>query len=224
MNDWNGIVSLLLACLELIFLINLLIFAEKNKLNWLAIGMVFLLLVYQTIEYLICGIGLTGSLMAYLAFVDISFLPPLNLYLILRLFGNKNKLTRLVFIPALFFVLYYSLVINKFETVKCTVLYATYNYPLGDLYGFFYYLPLLVAFILIVRNYKIANKKNFPISLNYFVFGHLVLIVPVLSAFILLSLNVTGLIDSMESILCKFAFLYCIVLVYFALSNKQQAV
>ena len=223
MNDWNGIISLLIACLELIFLINLFIFAEKNKLNWIAITIVFLLLGYQTIEYLICGIGLSNSFMAYLAFVDITFLPTLSLLFILTLFRYKNKFTPLLFLPGLVFVVYYSIIINEFEAVKCTVLYATYNYPLGDVYGFFYYLPLLTAFILIAKNMKRTNEQKFPISLRYLFYGHLSLIIPVAIAFTFLSLGYTGVRDSIESILCKFAFLYCMALVYFALSNKQKS-
>jgi hypothetical protein len=223
MINWNGIVSLLIACLELIFLINLFVFAEKNKLNWLAIAIVLLLLGYQTIEYLICGIGLSSSFMAYFAFVDITFLPPLNLLFILTLFGYKNKLVPLIFLPALFFIIYYSIIISEFEVVKCTVLYATYNYPIGDLYGFFYYLPLLTAFILIVKNMIGGKEQKFPISLKYLFYGHLSLIIPVAIAFTLLSLGYTGVRDSIESILCKFAFLYCLVLVYFALSNKLKS-
>lgn len=223
MNNWNGIVSLFIACLELIFLINLFVFAEKNKLNWLAIAIVFLLLGYQTIEYLICGVGLTSSFMAYLAFVDITFLPPLNLFLILTLFRYKSKLFPLIFLPAVVFIIYYSVIINEFEAVKCTVLYATYNYPLGDVYGFFYYLPLLAAFILIIKNMKRTKEQKFPISPKYLLYGQLSLIIPVAIAFTLLALGYVGLRDSIESILCKFAFLYCMVLVYFALSNKQKS-
>jgi hypothetical protein len=223
MNNWNGIVSLFISCMELIFLINLFVFAEKNKLNWLAIGIVILLLGYQTIEYLICGIGLSSSFMAYFAFVDITFLPPLNLLFILTLFRYKNKFIPLIFLPALFFIIYYSIIISDFEVVKCTVLYATYNYPVGDLYGFFYYLPLLTAFILILKNMIGSNEQKFPISLEYLFYGHLSLIIPVAIAFTLLSLDFTGMRDSIESILCKFAFLYCLVLVYFALSNKLKS-
>jgi len=223
MDNLNGIVSLLIACLELILLINLLIFAEKNKLNWIIIGIIFLLFGYQAIEYFICGIGLSSSFMAYLAFVDITFLPPLNLLFILTLFKYKQKLAPLIFLPPVFFVIYYSIVMSEFESVKCTVLHATYNYPLGDIYGFFYYLPLLTAFILIVKNLKHEKKQKFPISLKYLIYGHLSLIIPAAVAFTSLSLGYTGFRDSIESILCKFAFLYCLVLVYFALSNKQKA-
>lgn len=222
MNDWNGIVSLLIACLELIFLINLLIFAEKNKSNWLAIALVTLLLGYQTIEYLICGIGISSSFMAFLAFVDITFLPPLNLFFILTLFGYKNKLNKLVFLPAFAFVIYYFFAISKFEVVKCTVFYASYKYPLGDLYGFVYYVPILISFILVLKNFHHNREQKFPISIKYFIYAHLFLILPVTIAFTLMFLNSLWMIQSMESILCKFAFLYCLVIVYFALSNKQK--
>jgi len=224
MNDWNGIISLFIACLELIFLVNLLIFAEKNRLNVRVIAIVLLLFGYQTIEYFICGIGFSTSFMAYLAFVDITFLPPLNLFFILALFGINSKISRLIFLPAIAFVIYYSVIISEFEVVKCTVLYATYNYPLGDLYGFFYYSPLLIAFILIVKNMYNTKGLNYPIHLKYLMYAHLALIIPATIGFILLSLNLSLIVNSMESILCKFAFLYCLVLVYFSLSNKQKTV
>lgn len=222
MNNWNGIVSLFIACLEMICLINLLIFAERNKLNLFVFAIVVLLFGYQTIEYFICGIGLSNSFMAYLAFVDITFLPPLNLFFVLTLFEYQGKMNKLIFLPALFFIFYYTIVISQFAVVKCTVLYATYNYPLGDLYGFFYYLPLLASFILIIKNMNRIHKKKFPIFLKYLFYGHLSLIIPVAIAFSMLSLGYLGLRDSIESILCKFAFLYCLSLVYFALSNKKK--
>ena len=71
---------------------------------------------------------------------------------------------------------------------------------------------------------KIGSKEQkFPISLKYLFYGHLSLIIPVVIAFTLLSLGYTGVRDSIESILCKFAFLYCLVLVFFALSNKLKS-
>lgn len=222
MNNWNGIVSLLIACIEFVFLINLLVFAEKNKLNWIAVLIVFLLFGYQTIEFLICGIGLTNSFIAYLAFVDISFLPPLNLFFVLTLFNYKRKLTPLIFLPAVSFVIYYFFVINEFKSVQCTVLYASYNYPLGDLYGFFYYSPIFTSVILLINKIASVNQQEFPISPKYLLYGHLSLIMPVVVGFSLLFLGYTGLINSIESILCKFAFLYCLVLVYFVLSNKKN--
>lgn len=221
MNDWNGIVSLFIACLELILLVNLLIFAEKNKLNWIIIGIVFLLFGYQAIEFLICGIGLSNSFMTYLGFADITFLPPLNLVFVLTLLRKENKSILFIFIPAVFFILYYAFVVNEFETVKCTVLYASYNYPLGDFYGFFYYTPILIAFLFLI-NARINLNSVYSISINYLIIAHLILIIPVTIGFSLMIFGSYSLIMSMESILCKFAFFYCLIIAYFALSNKQK--
>jgi hypothetical protein len=69
---------------------------------------------------------------------------------------------------------------------------------------------------------KSNKEQKFPISLNYFLFGHLSLIIPASLAFILLASGFSGVRDSIESILCKFAFLYSLVLFYFGLTNKQK--
>jgi hypothetical protein len=98
------------------------------------------------------------------------------------------------------------------------VLYATYNYPLGDIYGFFYYSPILFAFILLLRKKNELNKKQF----NWLFAAHLLIILPVLAGFILLYLNLPGLVGSMESILCKFVFGYAFALSIFCLNNKTQ--
>lgn len=137
MINWNGLLSLFIACVEFILVINLLVFAEKNKINFLAIILVALLMVYQVLEFLMCTLNVKYSYMAYLAFIDISFLPPLNFYFITKYFGYEKKYFKLVFLPAIAFSIYYYFVIDKFAITACTVLYASYSYPLGWLYGFF---------------------------------------------------------------------------------------
>ena len=135
--NWNGTVSLLIACLEFLLLFNLLVFAEKNKLNKIAILMIALLPAYQTMEFLMCQVELQNSFFPYFAFVIISFLPPLNLLLALTLTRNLTLNLWLIFVPAIIFSIYYSFIIPELAVTSCTVLYATYHYPLGDLFGFF---------------------------------------------------------------------------------------
>ena len=159
MENWNGTISLLIACLEFLLLLNLLIFAEKNRLNKIAIVMVALLAAYQTMEFLMCQVELQSSLFPYLAFIIISFLPPLNLLLAFTLNRNISTKFYLIFIPAILFSIYYTFVIPEFALTSCTVLYATYNYPLGDLYGFFYYLPILISIILLAIFVKKESDK-----------------------------------------------------------------
>ncbi len=220
MNSLDGIVSLLIACIEIVLLVNLVIFADKNKMNIIVFAIILLLTGYQVIEYLICGIEIKSPRMAYTAFAVISLLPPLSLLLVLTYLKIRSRLVPLIFLPAIFFVLYYSSVINEFEVVKCTVFYVSYNFPLGVLYGVFYYLPIFISFFLLYRN---LNNRDFPVKQTRLLLnGHYIIIIPVVASFILLLLNLPGLLHSIESVLCKFAFGYAAVLGFFALNNRKQ--
>jgi hypothetical protein len=219
--NWNGIFSLLVACIEFVLFINLLIFAEKNKVNKMIMTLVALLTIYQTLEFLMCNIGLKYSLIAYLAFADISILPPLNLLFNFRYFNYNKKLLRLIFIPSLFFIIYYPFIIEKFAVVNCTVLYASYNYPLGTLFGLFYYLPIILSMIFLFFNKnKLSDIKKVKL-INILLYGELFISIPVIIAFILSAFNSYSLLSSIESIMCKFAFVFAICLVYFVLNNKK---
>lgn len=222
MENFNGIISLLIACIEFLLFINLLIFVEKNKVNIVALMMIFVLASYQTVEFLMCNLGLQTSFFPYLAFVIITLLPPLNL-LLAFFYTNNNLLSKykyLLFIPAVSFIVYYTFVISHFEVTKCTVLYATYNYPLGDLYGVFYYLPILASIILLaVYLKKELNKKKKLIGIVLFSGAIFISLVP-LFGFILMFAGSYAIISSVESIMCKFAFVYALCLSFVCLYNS----
>ena len=219
--NWNGIFSLLFACIEFVLLINLFVFAEKNPINKMIALLVALLAVYQTIEFIICNLDLKYPLLVYLAFVDISFLPPLNLLFNFRYFNYNQKILRLIFIPALFFIIYYSFLIEKFTVVKCAVFYASYNYPLGFLFGLFYYIPIVIS-ILILFLYRNKLKGTIKVNrINVILYGELFIALPMILAFLLSAFHQYNLLNSIESIMCKFAFVFAVCLVYFALNNKK---
>ncbi|MGD1006297.1 MAG: hypothetical protein ABR980_03580 [Ignavibacteriaceae bacterium] len=221
MINWNGLGSLLLACMEFILLLNLLIFSEKNKINFLGIILVGILAVYQALEFLMCALNLKYSYMAYLAFLDISFLPPLNLYFILKYFRRNHKLNKALFIPALAFAVYYYLVMDKFAVVSCSVLYASYSYPLGSFYGFFYYAPVVYAIIFLCIRIRQTNDETKKKLSKILLGGLLFVSLPVIAAFILLAFHNDKLLAVTESIMCKFAFVYAVCLGYFTLINKK---
>ena len=220
--NWNGTVSLLIACLEFLLLFNLLVFAEKNKLNKIAITIIALLAAYQTMEFLMCQVELQNSFFPYFAFVIISFLPPLNLLLVITLnHERKLKLIRyLLFIPALLFFIYYSLIIPHFAVTSCTVLYATYNYPFGDLFGFFYYLPILISIILLILFINKERDKKKKLIGKVLLFGSIFISIPPLLGFILMFTGSYSLISAMESIMCKFAFVYAVCLTFICIYNS----
>ena len=220
--NWNGTVSLLIACIEFLLLFNLLIFAEKNRLNKIAITMVALLAAYQTMEFLMCQIELQSSFFPYFAFVIISFLPPLNLILALSLTRNHtlNLKSWLIFLPAILFSTYYTFVIPEFVITSCTVLYATYNYPLGDLYGFFYYLPILISITLLILFVKKESDKKNKLVGKVLLFGAVFISIPPVLGFSLMVAGSYSLISAMESVMCKFAFVYALCLAFVCIYNS----
>ena len=220
--NWNGVVSLLIACIEFLLLFNLLLFVQKSKVNIIALTMITLLAVYQTLEFLMCQIGLHSSVYPYIAFVVIGFLPPLNLLLAFT-FTKQKKIGRkinFIFIPAVTFSIYYLFVIPKFVVTGCTVLYASYHYPLGDLFGVFYYLPILISIILLIKFISSTSDKKEKLITKVLLFGSIFISLPVLFGFTLMFAGNYSIISSMESIMCKFAFIYALCLSFVCLYNS----
>ena len=212
----DGIISLLIACIELLYIINMLIFAEKNSINKLVIGMIFLLFSYQFIEFLICFAGLQKQIFIYLAFLDISLLPPLGLYTVIKFSAKESQYSKLVFIPALFFIIYYPFVIEQFAVTKCTVLYASYHYPLGELYGIFYYLPIIFSMIILNKKWGAETDPLQKTLTRTFLFGYLFTFIPSM----ILAIAIPAFITAVDSLLCKLAFVFATFLMIFVMKNK----
>lgn len=227
--DFNGIISLFIFCMEIVFLLNILLFAQKNSVNKTAMLIVLLLAVYQFYEFLICYFGIDSHLIVYLAFLVITLLPPLALLLGLKLYGNVNKkLTAVIFIPALFFIFFYAAMIEKMIVAECTVLYAVYHYPLGNLYGFFYYFPIYLGMFFQYLAYaqlaessghrsdkKETDSAKRKLILLVFV-SFVITFVPACLVFAAFPSTAFAI----ESILCKISFIVSIALTYFALKFK----
>ena len=218
--NWNGTVSLLIACLEVLLLLNLFVFAEKNRLNKIAMMMVALLAGYQTMEFQMCQVELQNAFFPYFAFVIISFLPPLNLILALSLSLTFTRAGYLIFIPAISFLVYYTFVIPQFAVTSCTVLYATYHYPYGELFGFFYYLPILVSIVLLIRFIRKESDKKIRKIGKVLLFGSVFISLPVVIGFTLMFAGNYSLISAIESIMCKFAFIYALCLSFVCIYNS----
>jgi hypothetical protein len=217
----NGIISLLFACIEFLLLFNLLVFIKKSRFDNIALSMIALLASYQLLEFIMCQFNLTASFYPYIAFLTISFLPPLNLLLVFTLTGLKSKwINYLIFLPAVFFSIYYLFVIPEFDVVKCTVLYASYHYPLGDVYGALYYFPLLISLILLGKFIKKEEDKKKKNIANLLFWGGIFISLPVVVGFTLMFSGNYSVISAMESIMCKFAFVYAIILSFVCLYNS----
>lgn len=220
--NWNGIISLLIACIELLLLLNLIVFAEKNRFNVTATLIVALLFAYQLMEFLLCMVGLNGALYVYFAFVIISYLPPSGIILVAELNNVKNKLLYLLFLPPLIFTIYYSLIIEKFEITSCAILYATYHYPLGDLFGAIYYLPIIITIIGLIKTIKTSTDKKIKKISAILLSGYIFTSIPVVVAFTMMAYKNYLLISKIESIMCKFAFILALCLSFAAIYNSRK--
>ncbi|NOX65848.1 MAG: hypothetical protein GXO85_08625 [Chlorobi bacterium] len=218
MENFPGIVSLFLVCLELVFLINLIIFAEKNKVNKKIFWLIGLLLGYQSFEFVICYFGIESNLVVYLAFVVISFLPPLLLNLVITIRKGSALLGKVIFVPIILLLLYFTFIIPEFVVTRCTVLFAAYDIPLPDLYGFLYYSPVLISIILLTKmimNYEYKDQKTNLIILNT---GMVLTFIPTW----LIILLFPSLIEFVESFLCKSAAIMALTLTVYAMRNKLE--
>jgi hypothetical protein len=159
-TNWNGIISLLIACLELVLIVNILIFSEKTSAVKAALLIISLLFIYQTAEFIICGLDIKSPPAVYISFVDISFLPASSLLFVTRLSGKESRLVYAAFLPALFFITYYYFHIPEMQVTGCTVFYASYNYPLGFFYGLCYYSLIIISIIFLYLYQKKEERKR----------------------------------------------------------------
>lgn len=218
MENYLGIISLFLVCIEFVLLINLFIFAEKNGANKKIIGVIALLLVYQLFEFIICFFGVELNLIVYLAFVVISFLPPLLLNLVVTIRNDKVLIRRIIFIPIILLLLYFTLIIPEFVATRCTVLFAAYDIPLPDLYGFLYYSPVMISIILLFKMIKYEKYKKQKTNLIILNTGMVLTFIPTWIIILLFP----SLIEFVESFLCKSASIMALTLTLFAMRNKEE--
>ncbi len=220
MENFQGIISLFIACIEIVLLINLLIFSEKNRENKIIIGLVTLLFGYQFMEFFMCYTASYSYLLVYISFIIISFLPPLMLYLVLTVNKVEAKFMLTIFIPIVALLIYYLFVLSSFEITNCTVLFAAYEIPLGDLYGVVYYLPIIISIYLLSKmlaNPIYANKKtNLVIMLS----GIIITFVPVA----LIIAMFPALLDYVESFFCKAASIIAVSFTLYAIRNNSKVI
>jgi hypothetical protein len=99
-------------------------------------------------------------------------------------------------------------------------LYATYHYPLGDLYGFFYYLPILISIIVLALFVKKESEKVKKLIGKVLLFGSIFISIPPVLGHILMFVGSYSFIVAVESVMCKFAFVYALCLAFACIYNS----
>lgn len=141
------------------------------------------------------------------------------LSLVLTIKKVTNRLTILVFLPAISLLFYYLFVITDFEISTCTVLFVAYEMPLGDLYGVVYYSPIIISIYLLSKMVSNPFYKEKRINLLIMLWGLLLTFIPVA----LIIAVFPFLIDYVESFFCKAASLIAFTLTIYAMRNNSKA-
>lgn len=214
--SFDGTISFLIMLLELTFLYRLIKHADRNRINKMVFGIVSLLAGYQAYEFLICFFNVSSPVIVYLALADISFLPPMGLALALTVFGVKDKRVLLLpFVPFIFLLGNFLFNLDQIAVTKCTVLYASYNYPLGFIYGFFYFFLIYISIYLFAVSYFHTENESEKRMIKILIFGFVFTFIPA-NVLFLLSEQTVGIVESLQ---CKIAFVLAFSLLHFGLKN-----
>ncbi len=217
MENFNGFMSLLWASIELLLLVNVLIFAEKNRINKIGFVLIGLLFSYQFTETMICAFDFNSSFTILIGYIIISYLPPVGLLLVMEYFKLTKKYNFIMFLPFIVINIYYIFNYQSFSLVGCTPFIAGYKNELSNIYGFFYYAEIAVILFILKDNYfkiPIEKKKEFySLAIGFYIF--------VLPFFVMLPF-IQDYSSYFESILCKFAITLAIPLSFFLLIHKEK--
>jgi hypothetical protein len=171
-------------------------------------------------EFLMC-IGIDPNIIGRMGLVAITFLPPLGILLTSYICDLKHWINWSGIVFAVGLSIFYSVVPDAFTELTCNPFYATYSYPLGNVYGIFYFGYIAWAFILIIIA-AIRNKSQSRTALNkkgiYVLIGYLSFLIP---------MGLTILIDyttlsALESIMCKYAILLAVTLFLFSFQYERN--
>jgi hypothetical protein len=160
--------------------------------------------------------------MVFSAFIVISVMPPLaaNFVISIYEFVNSKHVKKIYkyffFVPLFAIDVFYFFSINNFKVSECNVFYAIYYYPLGFLFGVFYYLPIAISMLILFSAFNETTK--FKKELNVLKVGFALTFLP---AWILELISHQVLIG-IVSILCKFAVILAFSLTYFMLKFRMK--
>jgi hypothetical protein len=216
----DGLLSLIFFIIEFGFLI---IIVVKNRNHpqfiWIILLMIFLQL-YQLMEFLLC-IGIDANIVGRLGLVAITFLPPLGVLLTSYACNLRHWINWSGLIIGIGLSLFYAIIPDAFTFQTCNPFYATYAYPLGNVYGIFYFGYIGWAFVLIIisliRNRK-THAKNENKKAIFVLIGYLSFLLPMGLTLII----DTSTINALESIMCKYAILLATTLLFFSFQYSRD--
>lgn len=212
-----GLVSLILFFIELGLLIIIIVKNQTHPQFRIIAAIMILLQVYQLMEFFLC-IGMNEGIVGKLALITITFLPPFGHLLVLRALKKHWFDIYLWFAFGIGFAIYYSVIPNSLMVLDCNPFYATYFFPLGNLYTAYYFGVILWSLILLIF-YLFRTKATFLVRRDLYVLtGYIAFLLPMIFTYWLFEESR----NSVTSILCKYAILLAVTLFIYSFQNQQD--
>ncbi len=220
--SYSPTLSVITASLEVIGVIWVLNRRGRKRILRPAAAILLLLAAYQVVEVLVCQTN-QSQLFSKLAFGVVTWLPPLGILLIARLYPDSS-LKILLFARILFGVgllaALWIIIGDRFVTDSvCDVVFARYTTPQPGyaIYNAYYWLGLMSMGVLSARGAtKTAEPRNRR-QLYLLMSGTLAFTVPSLVTVIFIS-NPKGVL---ASLMCHFALLLAVALVFLAREESK---
>jgi hypothetical protein len=183
-------------------------------------AMLLLLALFQFVEFNVCGrSSASAALWSRIGYVAITLLPPLALHLIYLLAKRKKfYVVWLAYASGIAFALIFSLRSAAFSNYICGGNYVIFRLtrPVGAYYFAYYYLWIFVG-IGAAMYFGRHAKKPVRDALLLMIFGYLSFLLP---TGIVNTINPQSLVG-VPSIMCGFAVIYAIILV-FGIASKAS--
>ncbi len=188
----------------------------KTQKHRVVAGLLLLLALFQMAEYFVCGgLSLDAQTWSHIGFVVITLLPPMGLYLVYLIQVQRNAIWRgilaLSWVHALIWVYIFQFAPGIFQSHQCAGNYAIFQMssPYGGQYFTYYYgwLFLTIALAYYASRFSSATQRR---ALHWLILGYAAFLIPTG----LTNLVKAETIAAIPSVMCGFAVLFALILVF----------
>ena len=160
MEEFHGLFSLLVACIELVLAINLLVFGGRNSKSYLIAASALLLFIGQLVEFSACYFGYSNTLLTYVAVISFWFFAAALLETAAGMQGFSGKAVKLVYIPLIAYAFYLPLHLESLRISGCTIFHAEYSYPGEYLTIAYFAVCITAALAVLFFGHSKTDEKN----------------------------------------------------------------
>ena len=221
---YSPVLSMLTAAFEISVAVWALSGSGRKPIIRTMTAILFLLAGYQILEMLICSSPSASGVLPRLAFIDVSWLPPMGLLLIAQFPAGRSRVAyryaQLMFSLALAFSAWIAFDRSFATDPVCRVVLAQYSHSAMPYlaYGTFYWLGLAGMVFLSAYGAAVSNASDQRRSFLYILGGTLGFIIPSL-----LTAWLAPPDGAFASLMCHYALVFAIALARLTYLERRKA-